>query len=107
MMLASLDETKAGLRIFHDDEDDTLGILIEAASESVVGYMKSAANIFLDSDGNVIVGNVPQRVKWATILLVGYLNENRDSDQENAFEMGYLPKPVMSLLYSLRDPALA
>lgn len=107
VQLVDLAETKATLRIFHDDDDSVLTMFIEAASEAVIAYLKAGASIFMDGSGNIDPSKVPQRVKWATIFLVGNMNENRDADPDGVYELGYLPKPVISLLYQLRDPALA
>lgn len=103
VQLVDLEEAKQGLRVFHDDDDDTIELLIGAASESVLAYLKDGANDFM-GDSPI---EVPARVKWATIYMVGWLYENRDNNRDGEFELGYLPRPVMSLLYQMRDPALA
>ena len=40
-------------------------------------------------------------------MLVGHFYKEPDGNTEDAFEQGYLPKPVTALLYPLRDPTLA
>ena len=108
MAFATLEETKQALRIDHDDDDDSLDILIQAATGAVANYLKSAADDYLDSGGSVPSGvEVPAVIKTATIMLAGYFYKNPDQDPEKDFERGYLPAPVMALLYPLRDPALA
>lgn len=103
--LVSLEEVKTGLRIDSTDDDTLLEALILAASSAVVNYLKGqAATVLSNSDSPP---ETPPVVKQATVLLVSYLYSNSDSDKDGAFEMGYLPKPVMALLYPLRDPALA
>lgn len=105
--LVSLDQVKKALRIDTNDFDPDLDYKIGAASEAVIGYLKAGADGFFVSGDEIDPDAVPDRVQVATIMLVGYLFRNPDSDPDKDFELGYLPKPVMSLLYSMRDPALA
>ena len=105
MMLASLVETKAALRIDGDDDDAALGLAIRAASAGVVAYLKSGADGFA-ADGEVI-GDVPDSVKIATIYWTGVLRRNPDNNVEGEITPGYPPAPVVSLLYQMRDPACA
>lgn len=100
MDYATLDEVKLGLRIDHDDDDAHLTILITGSSRMVAQYLKSAA----PEDSS---GDVPEEIKIATIMLVGYLYANPDSDPDKAFDPGYLPAPVQSILYPLRTPTLS
>ncbi|MBZ9653540.1 head-tail connector protein [Phyllobacterium lublinensis] len=96
--LATLAQVKQGLRIdvTNTDDDALLNLLIKAASERIVGYIKTE-----------IPDPVPNAVAVATIILVGYLYQNTESDPDKAFDLGTLPYPVTSLIYHLRDPALA
>ena len=119
MMLITLEQAKAHLRVTHDAEDDQITEFVEAASTAVVAYLKSGASTFLDTPGNptpivdssgdVVDYDVPAQVKAATKILVGNLFRNRDSVQPDAdgWREGFLPPPVTALLYPLRDPALA
>lgn len=113
MMLVSLAETKARLRIDTDAGDADLELMIEGASHAVLNYLKSGADYFLDTAGFVILDSagdplgVPPEVVNATLILVGYMSRWRDENPDGEYEMGYLPKPVMALLYPLRYPALA
>lgn len=119
MMLITLAQAKAHLRVTHDAEDDQIAEFIEAASEAVVAYLKSGADEFLDtpgdptpiqdSSGDVVDYDVPARVKAATKILVGALFRNRDSVNPDAdgWREGFLPPAVTALLYPLRDPALS
>lgn len=107
--LITLDYAKQLLKIDTNDEDVILQALIAASSELVMKYLSSQAkNVIGLNDSGVVIDPsvVPERVKIATAMLVGYLKSNPDSDEAKAFEMGYLPKPVMSLLYMDRDPTL-
>jgi uncharacterized phage protein (predicted DNA packaging) len=98
MAFVTLDETKAALVVDFEDDDALLTLLIDAASESVAQYLK------VDQE---TLEPTPATVKVATIILAGYLYKNRDKNPEDAFQPGYLPAPVMSLLYPLRDPTVA
>lgn len=108
--LVSLDMVKARLHIDSDDDDAALLGYIEASSAAVINYLKGRAEelLELDSGGALVPGStVPPVIATATIMLVGYLYRNPDQDPDKDFEMGYLPRPVMALLYPMRDPALA
>lgn len=105
--LVSLEDVKKGLRIDTTDFDTDLEYRLGAASEAIIGYLKGGADGFFMSGDEIDLDAVPDRVQVATIMLVGYLFRNVDSDPDKDFEHGYLPQPVMSLLYSMRDPALA
>lgn len=109
--LVTLEEVKAGLRIETDEDDAMLQLLIGAASESVINYLKAQAAELFDLDaaqGNSPEdADVPDVIKNATIYLTGVYYRNRDGDTDKNFEPGYMPGPVISMLYPLRDPALA
>lgn len=123
MMLVTLAEVQAHLRVDTDADAQDLQMKTMAASGAVMNYLKSSSPYeleldsngtpLLDSSGRVIPvedssGNkfVRWEVKAATLMMVGYLYRLRD-DNEDAFERGYLPMPVTALLYPLRHPALA
>lgn len=97
----TLEATKLALRIDHDDDDAHLGLLISGASRMVAQYLK----------GNAPEIEYPEEadpeIKIATIMLVGHLYNNPDSDPDKAFDPGYLPAPVQSILYPLRTPTLS
>jgi hypothetical protein len=119
--LVSLQEARDHLRIdFYPDSDapdmndgtEDLALKIYAASAMVLNYLGDSASSFLDSGGQVeqdSAGNpiVPFEVKAATLMMLGYLWRLRDGDPDKAYEHGYLPMPVISMLYPLRDPALS
>jgi len=90
----------------------------------VKNYLKSASpyeverdsndDPILDSSGDPIYvvdssgDKVPKyAVQAATLLQLGFLYKDRDENPDQAFQQGYLPKPVTALLYPLRKPALA
>jgi hypothetical protein len=109
-MLVTLAEAKERLRYNHDEEDGDLTSLIEAASGAVLNYLKVSETFYADSSGEIPVDSsgtdVPGPVKTATLYLVGVLARDRDGIQAGDWERGYLPNPVVSLLYPLRDPAM-
>lgn len=113
MMLVTLEQGKEHLRVDFDDEDNDITLKIHAASGAVLNYLKSGADIFLDSNGDLEYDSsdepvgVPFEVKAATLLMLGFFYKDRDENSEGAYEQGYLPKPVTALLYPLRDPAFA
>ncbi len=104
--LVTLAEVKAGLREEGGDDDDFLASLISGASGSIIAYLKSSANAFLD-DGNVVPNKVPAEVKLATIRLVGIMFRNPDHDTDGAFSQGRLPFMVSAGIHHLRVPTLA
>lgn len=107
MMLASLEDAKAALRIDGDDDDAALSLAIRAASAGVVAYLKSGADAFI-ADGDLIEGaEIPDNVRIATIYWAGVLRRNPDNNVEGEITPGYPPAPVVSLLYQMRDPACA
>ncbi|WP_412063984.1 head-tail connector protein [Rhizobium sp. SYY.PMSO] len=104
----SLETVKMRLKIDFADDDALLDGLIDAATDAVINYLKSAAEQYLDSGGSVPSGiDIPPVIQTATVMMVGYLYRNPDQDPDRDFDPGYLPGPVISLLYPLRDPALA
>jgi len=114
VMLVTLDEGKAHLRVTHELEDEDIQLRIEAASESVISYLKDASLDFVDTGGDLVLdssGNnaVPKRVKMATLLLLGALYAHRGEDGGEAakFRMGFLPPAVTALLYPRRVPTFA
>lgn len=105
VMLTDVDTVKVRLRIDQDVEDDDLELMIMGASASVLNYLKLAHDFYDDSNGNP--QGVPDEIVNATILLVGILSRDRDGQEADKWTQGYLPTPVVSLLYCLRDPAVA
>ncbi len=111
VMLCTLSEAKAQLQMDHSDQDAHITLLIHAASGAVLNYLKrdlteleSDDTLEIDSDGVIVMED---EVKLATLYLIGVMFRDRDGVDTNAWEHGYLPKPVIALLYPLRDPAAA
>lgn len=123
MMYVTLTRAKQHLNMDHDLDDPLIEAYIGAASEAVKNYLKSASPYEVERDSNddpifdssgdpiyAVDSNgdkiVRYAVKAATLLQLGFLYKDRDENADGAYDMGYLPKPVTALLYSLRDPAL-
>lgn len=124
MMYVTLERAKQHLNMDHDQDDVLITAYIGAASEAVKNYLKSASpyeverdsndDPIVDSSGDPIYvedssgDKVPKYVvQAATLLQLGFLYKDRDENAGEAYQMGYLPKPVTALLYPLRTPALS
>ena len=107
MMLATLEEPTAALRIDGADDNAALDLAIRAASAGVVAYLKSGADSFIEDGALIEDAEVPQTVKIATIYWAGVLRRNPDNNVEGEITPGYPPAPVVALLYQMRDPACA
>lgn len=128
MMLVTLQEASEHLRRDTVDDDQDLTLKIHAASAAVLNYLKrealayeperdEAGSIILDEHGAPVPvlddENKPIvrfEVRAAVLLMLGELYKNREGEQDGEIPTqwgyGYLPRPVVSLLYPLRDPAL-
>lgn len=115
--LVTRDQASSHIRRDTTDDDDSLDLMIEAASAAVIDYLGEYADTFTDSAGDVPVDSndvpigVPVRVQQATLLTVAYMYRERDGSMEYAvdaqFGYGYaLPKGATALLYSLRKPTV-
>lgn len=124
VMLVTLQQARDQIRSDTTDDDNHLTLNIHAASKAVMNYLKStrpyilevdsAGDPVLDSNGDPVyfhdsAGDVVAlpEVQQAVLYLLGVFYRDRDGQDMSAWEHGYLPKPVIALLYSLRDPALA
>lgn len=114
IMLVSLAQAKRRLQIDADitDVDEDLTLLIKAASKVILNYLKkpdayqdSAGDVLVDSNGDPI--GVPEEVQLATLLLLGIMYRDPDGVEMEKWQHGYLPFPVTSLIYTLRDPTVA
>lgn len=112
-MLVSLTQAKAHLRVDSSAEDTHLTLLIRGASASVIEYIRSGADAFTDSAGDVIVDSagepqgIPENVQVAVLILVGNFYRYREGESgiiNPSWSAGYLPTAVVSLLTPYRDP---
>ena len=101
--IVSLCQVKQALRIDHEDDDATLVLYINAATNAVVAYLKDPDLLSVDSPPDAI----DERVIASIIMLVGYWYRAPDNNNDGAFERGYLPMPITAMLYPMRDPTLA
>ena len=112
VMLVSLAQAKQHLRIDTYAGDANLELLILAASQAVLTYLKTP-DAYQDSSGLVPVDTagdplgVPAQVQAAVLLMLGTLDRDRAGVDGKEWDSGYLPRPVISLLYPLRDPSVA
>lgn len=122
--LVTLAQAKAHLRIDTDDADTEIVQKIHQAGAAVRNYLKStkpyileldsAGDPVLDSNGDPVyfhdsAGDVVvyPEVQQAVLYLLGDMWRDRDGQEKTDWQLGFLPMPVQSLLYPLRDPALA
>lgn len=103
----TLDEAKAHLKVDTDAGDEDLKLKIYSASASVYDYIQGSRDKVVGDDGKVI-GESPelQRVKQATLILVGIFDRIRSGEEEGLYRPGELPFSVTSLIYSLRKPTV-
>lgn len=100
--LVTLDEAKLQLRITWDDEDQYVQLVLDAAEDAVLDYIKE--------DKGWTSANVPGGVKLAIlVLMTTYFEPFRDGDNfdNNTVAFGYPPPAVTSLLHRYRKPAYA
>lgn len=108
-------DAKTWCRIDEDEDDLTVRLLINAASSAVKNYLKTTSpfdpdrdendNPILDSNGDIeLLDYVRPEVRVATLFLVAEWYKNREASQDLALGHGYLPAPVVAILYPLRDP---
>lgn len=116
MMLVTLQEASEHLRRDTTDDDQDLTLKIRAASAAVRRYLKDVSPYERDSNGDVVVDSsgdpeVLFEVRAAVLLLLGELYKNREGEQggeiPTQWGYGYLPRPVVALLYPLRHPSMA
>lgn len=112
--LVTLDQVKARLKVDGNVDDLNLQGLIYGASRMVLNYLNLTESAYLNSDFTMDLNSdtlaydeVPEEVQVATILLIGYLYRNPDGAESEGWEHGYLPVPVVSILYPLRTPNIA
>lgn len=103
-MIVTLQEARDQIQSTHSADDNDLTMKIRAASEAVLTYLKV-------SDEASIPERATFAAKQATLILVAEFYRNREAEQagevDQAFGYGYLPRPVVALLYPHRDPSLA
>lgn len=109
-MLISLESAKEDLQMDHDQDDVDIERKIKQASYSVLLYLGEGMDVFDDSDGEIPLDSdgepdVSFNARAATTLLTRMLYKGEVEMVQ--LEHGYLPLPVMNLLYPERLPAMA
>lgn len=92
MTFATLDEVKHHLRYDDDDSDEILTIYLQSAQTAVKNYITDE-----------ISDDMLPALKVATLLMVGYLDDNRNSERGAEFG-NFLPAPVRQMLAPYRTP---
>ena len=95
MAFTTVQSAKDYLRIEHNEEDDVIRKLIDAAEAAAGGYCRVA---FEEMD------DVPETVKHAVLLYVGHYYENRENADRESYNA--MRTAFENLLYPHRDPAL-
>lgn len=112
LKLVSVEEAKARLRIDASAGDADLDLMIQGASAEILNYLRPTDLPWTDTYGDPIedtdglAAEVPPDVKNACLLYVGILSKNRDSKSDVEWEHGFLPRPVLSMLYAYRTPTI-
>ena len=106
IMLVSLAEAKARLKFDEPDEDDDLELAIQGASEAVWTYLKYGSDDAYEEDSSGVAQDVPAVIVNAVLTLVGIWKRDPSGVDMKEWDRGYLPAPVVALLYPLRDPTL-
>lgn len=92
MTFATLDEVKHHLRYDDTDSDEILQIYLQSAQTAVKNYITDD-----------ITDEMLPSLKVATLLLVGYLDDNRNGERGAEFG-NFLPAPVRQMLAPYRTP---
>ncbi|MGF6607057.1 hypothetical protein OKW45_001957 [Paraburkholderia sp. WSM4175] len=99
MNLITIDEARAHARIDGDVMDAALALAVAAANASVWNYLKRAEPYPDDA--------IPADVKMAALLMAGNFIRDPDAAEAANWTQGYLPWPVINILYPYRDPAMS
>lgn len=101
MKLVDVDTVKMRLRVDTDFEDSDLDLMIDSASAAVNRYLRRDDQYYIDNP------DIEPEVVHAALVLIGIMYRDRDGEEMKDWQHGYLPFPVINLIYPLRDPAFA
>jgi hypothetical protein len=114
--LVSLAQAQDHLKDSYSENENDIALKIKAASKAIIKYLDGGEDAFTDSDGQLAYDSngeplgVPEDIQIACLLLLGEFYRNRDGEQGGAidaqFGYGYLPRPVVALLFPYRSPVL-
>ena len=127
MNLITLEEAKAHLLVDHDDDDIDIERKLQEASSAILSYLDGSPIGQPKRDEQGAILRTPEgevdylrddddlvvryEIKAAVKLLLGELYKHREAEQDGEIPSqhgyGYLPRPVVALLYPLRKPAFA
>lgn len=112
--LVTLDLAKQHLQLTHDQQDEVVELLIAAASELIIEYLKDAAYEFTDTSGERLEDSsglvaIPARVQLATLTLIaiGFAHRGEDGGSMAQFTASSLPPQVTAYVSMMRTPTLA
>jgi len=118
--LVTLAQAKQRIRLDHTLDDADINLMIDAASGAVLQYIGDTQYQFLDTGGDLVDLDPATEqaairalhvVKQATLVLITDWDKNRDGVNSAIVDpkwgYGYLPRPVVAILYPLRDPTIA
>lgn len=127
MELITLEEAKAHLQVDYDDDDVEISNKLQEATSAVLTYLNGApigqperdeqGAVVRDEEGEIVYlrdGDdlvVRYEIKAAVKLMLGELYKHREAEQDgevpSQYGYGYLPRPVVGLLFPLRRMPLA
>ena len=98
--IVSIEQAKEWLRIDGTAMDADVELAVAGATASVYAYLKRPGP-YTEEDP------APDNVRQAVVLLAGMFIRDPDIADAASWQAGYLPAPIVSILYPLRDPALS
>lgn len=104
--LVTLIQAKEHLRIDDDAADNDLTLKIQSGSAVLLSYIQGSRELVVNDDGVLIEGEPLSRVQTALLVLLGYLDRNRNGEEEEKLQQGELPFSVTMLIYDLRRPTI-
>lgn len=104
--LVTLPQAKEHLRIDDDAGDEDLLLKIQAGSAVLLSYIQGSRDKVVDGDGKLIQGETLLRMQESLLRLLGYLDRNRNGEEEEKLQQGELPFSITMLIYDLRRPTI-
>lgn len=104
--LVTLSQAKEHLRIDDDASDDDLLLKIQSGSAAILSYIQGSRERVVEGNGRLVEGEPLKRVQAALLVLLGYLDRNRNGEEEEKLNQGELPLSVTMLIYDLRRPTI-
>lgn len=104
--LVTLEQAREHLRIDDDAGDADLTLKIQAGSAALLSYIQGSRDKVVDDSGKLIEGEPLKRMQTALLVLLGYLDRNRNGEEEEKLMQGELPFSVTMLIYDLRLPTI-